>query len=238
MTSISRFSILVAASLPFVALTLHAQTQPSASMPQFIRVTGESSSSSTPDEVMIDVGVTTQARTAQEAASENAKKVERMMAAVRKEAGEGATIRTIQYALNPDYHHAPDGNAPPRISSYTAYNMIRVRSADLTRVGRIIDAAIGAGANTIQSVNFAINERNKAHNLALAQATTVATAKAQAIAAALGMRVVRVMSVEEGGGMRPYPVYNEARRMDASTSIEPGAIDVTASVTLTVEIGA
>lgn len=232
--------ILIALAIPFAALSLHAQTaNPTAEGPQFIRVTGEAVVGSAPDEVLLDLGVTTQARTAQAAATENAQKVERVMATLKKEAGESAVIRTTQYALNPDYRQVRDENEPPLITSYTAYNMVQVRTKDLTRIGRIIDAAIGAGANTIQSVSFTINEQNKARNQALTEATANAMVKAEAIAAGLKMRIKRILSVDEGGMMTPMYRGGYAGRdmMQSSTVIDPGAVDVRGMVTLTVEIG-
>lgn len=240
MTTFRHIPIIALLSLPLAIVSAAAQQGPTAEQLQFIRVTGEAVVGSAPDEVMIDLGVTTQARTAQAAASENAAKVERVMAMLKKEAGEGAIIRTTQYALNPDYRPVREENEPPTINSYTAYNMVQVRTRDLTRIGRIIDAAIAAGANTIQSVSFTINEQNKARNQALTEATANAMVKAEAIAAGLKMRVKRVLSVDEGGGMMPmYRGGMAAGRdmMQSSTIIDPGAVDVRGMVTLTVEIG-
>jgi uncharacterized protein YggE len=227
-------------ALPLIAFALAhvgalAQTTtPTSEQLQYIRVSGEASVSSAPDEVSLDLGVTTQAKSAQDAAAENAKKVETVLAALKKEAGEGAAVRTTQYGLNPDYRQVRGENEPPTITSYTAYNMVQVRTHDLARIGRIIDAAISAGANTIQSVSFTINEENAARNEALKAATANAMSKAEAIASALKMRVRRVLSVDEGGTM--VPMYR-GEMMKTSTAIEPGAVDVHGSVTLTVEIG-
>jgi uncharacterized protein len=241
MTTFRHIPLLTALALPLAAIALDAQTMnPTAEQLQFIRVTGEAVIGSAPDEVMIDLGVTTQARTAQAAASENAQKVERVMAVLKKEAGEGATTRTTQYALNPDYRQVREENEPPLISSYTAYNMVQVRTKDLARIGRIIDAAIAAGANTIQSVSFSINEQNKARNQALTEATANAMTKAEAIAAGLKMRVKRILSVDEGGSMMPMyrGGYAGGRdMMQSSTIVDPGAVDVRGMVTLMVEIG-
>jgi hypothetical protein len=240
MTRQRALTILTLLALPVASMTLRAQVaNPTNDQLQFIRVTGEAVVGSAPDEVLIDLGVTTQARNAQDAATENAKKVEKVMATLRKEAGEGAMIRTTQYALNPDYRQIREENEPPLITSYTAYNMVQVRSRDLTRVGRIIDAAIAAGANTIQSVSFSVNEQNAARNKALGDATAHAMTKAEAIASGLKMRVRRVLSVDEGGYTVPYRGGYGATRdmMQSSTIIDPGAVDVRAMVTLTVEIG-
>lgn len=241
MQSIRRIASITTIALPLLTLALAAQpANPTADQPQFIRVTGEAVVGSTPDEVMLDIGVTTQARTAQAAASENAEKVERVIAALKKEAGANATVRTTQYALNPDYRQIRDENEPPLITSYTAYNMVQVRTRDMARIGGIIDAAIAAGANTIQSVSFAINEQNKARNEALTEATANAMVKAEAIAAGLKMRIRKILSVEEGGGVMPMyrGGYAGGRdMMQSSTIIDPGAVDVRGMVTLTVEIG-
>lgn len=240
MNTIRRIALLSTIALPLAALSMSAQmANPTADMPQFIRVTGEAVAATSPDEVMLDIGVTTQARTAQDAASENARKVETVLAALKKVAGASAATRTVQYGLNPDYRQVREENQPPLIQSYTAYNMIRVRTADMARIGGIIDAAIAAGANTIQSVQFAVNETNAVRNQVLAQATANAMAKAESMAAALKMKVRRIISVDEGAPMMPYRGYGgDMRAMEASTVIDPGSVDVRGVVTLTVEISA
>ena len=76
---------------------------------------------------------------------------------------------------------------------------------------------------------------------ALRQAATRARAEADVLAAALGLKVVRVLSVEENSPrVVPVRAYMGAARAMATaaapTPVEAGTLDVTADVMLTVEV--
>jgi uncharacterized protein YggE len=203
-----------------------------------IRVTGEATITAKPDQAQIDIGVVTQAQTAQEAATQNAQKVDAVIAALRKAMGAGANIKTAGYSLSPNYRY-PERGGQPTITGYTASNSVQVKTNDLTQVGRIIDVATQSGANNIQSLRFEIKDEQAARAQALREAALKARAKADTLASALGLRIQRVLFVEESGQVAPVPIYAKAA-MEASvaqsTPIEAGTIDVRASVTLTVEI--
>lgn len=206
---------------------------------QIVRATGHAIAQAQPDEVWLDIGVVTQAATAQQAAAENTRKVEKVLAALRSELGTGAAIKTVNYSLNPDYAPMREGGAP-RITGYIASNIVQVRTTELTKVGKLIDAAIKADANNINRVEFTLKDQSQAVTQALREATQRARLKADAIASSLGLRVIRILEVDEGGGGRPMP-YNMSRMrydaMESATQIEPGTVDVQALVTITAEMG-
>src|ERR1700675_5204254 len=77
-----------------------------------IRVTGDAKVTAKPDRVQIDIGVTTRAAQSQDAASQNARQVDAVLAAVRKATGPAAVLRTISYSLNPTYQYHPNGEEP------------------------------------------------------------------------------------------------------------------------------
>jgi uncharacterized protein YggE len=113
---------------------------------------------------------------------------------------------------------------------------VRVTTDELALAGRIVDAAMEAGANTIDRLQFTLKDERPALARAIGQAALQAREKAHAIAAALGVKIVRVLRVEESGvGLRSFERAS-FREMQAATPIEAGAIDVRATVTLTVEI--
>ena len=202
-----------------------------------IRVTGEATITAKPDQAEIDIGVVTQAQTAQDAASQNAQKVEAVLAALRKAIGAGADIKTVGYSLNPNYRY-PERGGQPTITGYTASNTVQVKTGNLTEVGKIIDIATQSGANNIQALRFTLKDEQASRAQALKEAALKARTKADALASALGLRIQRVLFVEEHSQGTPVPVYARAA-MEASaaqTPIEPGTIDVRATVTLTVEV--
>jgi hypothetical protein len=200
-----------------------------------IRVTGEASVTTRPDRVELDFGVVTRAPNAERAAAENARVLQNVLTALRRALGPRADIQTISYFLQPDYQYAE--GAPPRITGYTATNTVRVRQDDPARIGPVIDAATRAGANQIERIRFLLKDEDAPKANALRMAALEARAKANALATALGLQVIRIRSVEEvGPSPRPYFDLELARSAAATTPILPGRIETTATVTLTVEL--
>lgn len=208
--------------------------------PPSIRVTGEATVAVPPDQAQIDLGVITQAPTAQEAGAQNARQVGAVLAELRRALGSAADIRTAGYSVTPNYRQPPPGGGAPTIVGYTATNVVQVKTDALTDVGKVIDLATQAGANTIRRLQFTLKDERAARLKALAEAAVKAKAQAEALAAALGVRIVRVLSAVESEAPMVRPLGAEVMAMRgapaAPTPVEAGTIDVRATVTLTVEI--
>lgn len=232
-----------AVRVTIVALTLTAWTEwlsaQTPSEPLTITVTDEATLTVKPDEAQIDVGVTTQADTSETATHRNAQQTSAVIAAIRAGIGSNATVDTVSYRLSPDYRHPREGGEPA-IVGYTATNIVRVTLRDLSRVGDAIDVATKAGANRIHRITFTLANDDAARAEVLRAAAAKAKARADTLASALGVRIVRVLSATTGSDppVRPF-VADAALRAESAmtaTPIHPGTIDVHAAVTLTVEI--
>lgn len=205
-----------------------------------IRVSGDAKVTAKPDRVQIDIGVTTRAAQSQEAASQNARQVDAVLAAVHKATGPAAVLKTISYSLNPTYQYHPNGEEPT-ITGYSAVNVVQVTLDDLGKIGTVIDSATLAGATHVQGIQFTLRDQDAVRAEALRQAATRARAQAEVLAAALALKVVRVLSVEENSPrVVPVRAYMGAPRTAAvtatATPVEAGTLDVTADVMLTVEV--
>jgi hypothetical protein len=220
-----------------VAPQATAQDRPGAATPSGISATAEATVSAQPDLARIDVGVVTQAPSAREAASKNAQLLERVLAAVRPAAGAAAAIKTVSYALSP-VHVYPREGGEPTITGYRASNTVRVEMTDLARVGPVIDAATGAGANEIQSLQFTLKDEEATRAQALRDASRSARAKAEAIASALNTRLGRLISAEESfAPVRPVFADAMLARADAAqTPVVPGTVEVRATVRVNYEV--
>src|SRR3989440_8621042 len=225
---------LVAVMLACAVAVAPARAHPSPASPvSSIRVTGDAKVTARPDRVQIDIGVSTRAAQSQEAASQNAREVDAVLAAVRK-ATPAAVLKTISYSLNPTYQYHPKGEEPT-ITGYTAVNVVQVTLDDLAKIGTVIDSATQAGANHVQGIQFTLRDQDAVRAEALRQAATRARAEAEVLAAALGLKVVRVLAVEENSPrVLPVRAYMGAPRTmvtaAAPTAVEAGTLDVTADV--------
>jgi uncharacterized protein YggE len=203
-----------------------------------IRVTGDAIVTAKPDRAWIDVGVLTQEKQSQNAVTQNVKQLDSVMTALHKLLGADADIKTINYALNPDYQYRPIGGKSS-VGSYTALNVVRVTVDDLDKVGPVIDAATQAGANHVESVRYTVRDQQVLHSQAVREAALKARAGADALAAALNLKIIRIVSVEEGGDGAP-PGADAGDPRDpagaAPTPVQSSSFVVTANVTLTVEV--
>lgn len=159
-------------------------------------VTGESDAKVPPDTAVVLLSVVTQARGALDAQQQNARKSESVIRAVREAAGGSPEVETSDYSLEPQRDW---GGPMPRIVGYEARNSVSVRTGALDSVGVVIDAATGAGANGVDGVQFVLRESNQARGRALGEASRQAMQKAEAMAGAMGGRIVRVVEQREGG---------------------------------------
>jgi uncharacterized protein len=204
-----------------------------------IEVTGEGQVEVPPDLALLDFGVVTRAPTAAAAARENSGRMERVLAALRKAAGSDATLSTGAYSIRPVY--APpsrEQQEAPRITGYEVSNVVHLKTKAIPRLGEAIDAAIGAGANQVQRLVFTVADDSEARRAALGIAARQAREKAEALAAALRVKLgaVRSLVEQELGGARPLARGVAMQEAASFTPVEPGTVDVRARVVLTMDI--
>lgn len=197
-----------------------------------------------PEQGLVLLAVESEAETGKAAADENAVKMDRLMRALRRAGIPERDIRTVSYQLQPQYARDDRGQQPPRIVMYRAINMVQVTVDSVPRLGGIIDAAIGNGANRVANVQFQLRDYRAAHLEALGEAMRNARREAEAIAAAAGEQLGAALEIRSGGGHPPPPSPRaEYMRADAMggppppTQIEGGTLSVTAGVNVVYELG-
>ena len=153
-----------------------------------------------PDIAIISAGVMTRSATATGAITDNAARMERVRAALKRAGIADRDIQTAKISLNPEYRY--QDNQPPQLTGYTASNQVNVRFRDIRNTGRILDALVAEGANQINGPSLTIDKPEAALDEARVKAIADGRARADIYARALGMRVVRLLSVSEGGGYR------------------------------------
>lgn len=214
-----------------LATTLGGQT---VTPRRVIRAYGEATVAVRPDVAHVSVGVLTQAATASEAATRNAEQAAAVIAAVRSLLGNNAEVRTVSYTLGPVYSYPSGGQ--PQLTGFSANNVVEATVSDLALIGRVVDTAIQAGANRVERLQMGLKDDDSVRAQALRQAGQRARVKAEAIAVGLGVKTGAVLAAYEG--VQPVPVAaNRATAELAATStpVEPGTVDVRASVTLELE---
>lgn len=218
-----------------LATPLRAQGVTMPPAPPMIEVTGTGESKVTPDRALVYVGVQTKGRTAALAGAENAKLANAVLAAVRAAGIAREQVGTMNYSVSPSYRYFPDGRKP-ELTGYDASNTVRVEVRSVDLVGRVIDAALGAGANNVSGISFYASQMDAVRREAMAAATTDARLSAEAMARAAGGTLGALISLttQMNDGPRPYVMQAMAMRAkaaDESTPVEaPSEQTVNASV--------
>lgn len=244
--TVGRRAVVAAAALMLSAAPVHGQVL-EAGGPRTIRVTGVGEVQAKPDQAQINLGVETRGETARAAGEANARTMERVIRALVSAGVARDRIETRNYSLFPEYGpmNPERVDSVPRIVAYRASNVVSVRTTELERTGRLIDTALGAGANRLESVEFSLRNADAAQAQATRRAVERANAAAQNIAGALGVRLGAVLDASTSAEMmRPYPVAYRRQSFDVAaaemaappTPISPQEQTITSSVSLVYEI--
>jgi uncharacterized protein YggE len=216
-------------STGYTPLALTASQDSSVSL-NTITVTGTGTIQAKPELAMVNIGVQTESKTAQDALQQNSEKMISVMDSLKANGIPEGNIKTLSYRLDPKMRY--DENTPTLIG-YTAANTIQVTVEDVNMVGNIIDISVSAGANLVHNIQFTLSEdrlddlREDAIDLAVKDAQQ----KADATSRSLGVRLIGPISVSLTPGYEPQPYYEEARI--AGTPITPGELEISSNVQVT-----
>ena len=246
-----------------------AQPQPSTAISPLgpnsalLSISAEGRSRRVPDLAVFNAGVVSQGRTAAEAIGANSRQMAAVIAALRKAGIAERDIQTAAISLQPRYNdperdaqirarelrqpYIPPVNPdPPRIIGYEARNSVTVQVRRIGEMGKIIDTLIENGANQVNGPSFTLDDSKAALDEARVEAIATGRQRAELYARASGMRVVRILSISEGGGV--YPVqeiivtgsrvggYGAPPPPPPPTPVQPGELMLGTSVSMQFEL--
>ena len=229
------FAAMIAAAV--ASLPVHAQV--SNATAQTVSLSVEGKVAQTPDIVDISGGVVTNAPTAAAALSENATRMNAVIAAVRNAGIAERDIQTAGLSLQPQYKY--NNNEAPVLTSYQATNTVSLRVRKIDQAGKLIDTLVAQGANQISGPNFGIDKANAALDAARTQAVATGRSRAEIYAKAAGLRIKRLVSISEGGsvepGPRPVMMTARADKLEAApTPVAPGQVELGITVQMVYEL--
>ncbi len=218
-----------------------ANTQPQQGDQPFRRtvtVIGVGRATAAPDIARVTLGVDIINPRLNAALTEANRKTAAIMAALEKAGVKKEDIRTAEFNVFPQQSYGPTGPGP--ITGYRVINTMRVTVRDLDNAGAVLDAAVNAGANTIQGLTFTIEDVKPIEADARKSAMADARARAEALADQAGAKVGRVLTILEVITGSPIPVLAmaapAAEGLGGGASITPGTQDVSIQVQVTYEI--
>ena len=155
-----------AASAYFVAPSASGGTDSGQIQMNTITVSGTGTVTMPTDEVTVYLGVETTSNDAATAQQINAEKMEQVIKALQDAGIAKEDMETSSYSIYPvrDYYYGPYPEIEtedPGITSYVVSNQLKVSVKDIDNVGEIIDSAVVAGANEVNSVSFTLSDETQ-----------------------------------------------------------------------------
>ena len=194
-----------------------------------LTVTGVGEIAAVPDVAEWSFGVEARASSATAALSAGGARIRRVVAALRAAGVERRYIQTQDLSLYPRLGRRDE------VTGYVASSRVRVVVRDLRKAGGVIEGAVGAGATDVFGPALSASNREELLRQALDEAFEEARAKAERLAAKVGVTLGRPLAVVEGGGgddAFKYAASAEAGGLD----VEPGENEITGTLTVTFAI--
>lgn len=198
-----------------------------------IRVQGQATMSVEPDIAYLALGVETQSDTAAKAQEILAERASNVLASLSQAGIDRSRIKTSSYRVSPVYSTKQD--IQNVVIGYRAETRINVEVSDLPSVAGLVDAAMSAGANAVRSLSFDRKDMQSFKTKLIEAACTDAKMKADAAAAALGVRIGAPVSVNIRDSFSAFDAGDDGILLAAERSpvfYSPGELDIDASVTI------
>jgi uncharacterized protein YggE len=221
-----------------------------------LSVSGEGQVTASPDVVVIQLGVETRSQDAKVAVEEANKRVQLLISNLRGRGIAPADMQTSDFSVNYEVppmpypppppqpeprdltKAAPEAVKPAPRGEFRVNNTLRVKIRNVEQTGELLGLAIDGGANNIWGITFTVDEPKPMRERARAEAVADALRKAQQLASASGVKLGRVLSIDDqemgGGG----PVMMEARQSlkAANVPVEAGSVELTHRVLMRFEL--
>ncbi len=203
-----------------------------------VNVTGNAEVLLAPDIAYISIGVHTQAASAKDAVASSNTQTQAVIDAIKAQGVDVKDIQTTNFSVYQQTQTGQNGETGPVV--FMTDNTVYVTMRDLTKIGAILDAAMGAGANNIYGITFDVQNKDAALAAGRDQAMSDAQAQASQLAKAAGASLGAVQSVTYYNNT-PVPVaYEKAVPAGVggggSVPISSGQLQLTVTVNVIYEL--
>jgi uncharacterized protein len=201
-------------------------------------VSGTGKATGIPDTAQVSIGVTKTASTVTDAQNQTNTAANKIIEDFKKLGVKEKDIKTTDYNVSPNYDYSRGGQ------NITGYAVVQTLGANITPIdvaNKVIDAATSDGANLVGGITFTFSDKTK-NNLedkARTEAVKIAKEKANNLAKATGIRLGKIVDIQESNGYTPRPVMMAAKGLESNsavdTQLQPGENSITIDITLSYE---
>jgi uncharacterized protein len=200
-----------------------------------INVAGHGEVDGTPDVMTVTMGVQTADPSAQAALQRNSERAAALITSLKAHGVAAKDIQTIDLNVSPtfdDHFH---------VTGYSASNTVTAKLRNIAKAGSVIDAAaLSAGEDVrLQGVTFSIDNTSGLVAKARADAVKDAVAQAKQLAAAAGVTLGPIRTIDDTGTTLPQPYYqsmSDSVALSGSVPVEPGSQQLSVDVKVVFDI--
>lgn len=227
--------ILMGAVMLAVPLSAKAASAAEQNSERQISVTASGMVTAEPDIALISTGVVSEARTAREALDANSVAMRRLIEGLKAAGVEPRDIQTTSFNVEPAYEQRRD-NRSPAITGYRVHNQVRITAREIDKLGEVLDQAVTLGANQIGGIQFEVSKAETLRDEARRAAIANARRRAELFAAAAGVKLGRVLRIDERVQHQGPPVPFARTMAAEAVPIEKGTQTLEAVVSVTWEL--
>lgn len=232
------FLILLALYFKFIGPIPVSLTSTVTTKTDIFTATGEGKAVATPDIARVTLGITVNRSTVKSAQDEANRIINKIQEDLKKLGISEKDIKTTRYDLNPNYDWS---GGKQRITGYQITINLEVKVRDFDKINQVIDTATAEGANLVGGLEFLLDEpkQKEVQTKAREEAIKEAKEKAQSLAKAAGIKLGKILNVQENvvspWEPRPFMALEKPGVGETPTQIVPGEQEIRISVTLTYE---
>jgi uncharacterized protein len=210
-----------------------------------ISISGNAEKEVAPDEAEIYISVQTEGKTSSDAQKGNSENTNKVIAALKAMGVFDDKIETTQYSISPKYNYDKQ-TGESFVYGYIVTNTVKVTTEDIANTGKYVDAAVSAGANNLQGINFKLKTetQKRIKDELLSLAAQDAKNRAQLTVSGLNVGLGKIVSVSVNDVY--FPTYRsdfagsmisaKAEAAPAPTDIIPTKEKVSASIYIVYEL--
>jgi uncharacterized protein len=221
-------------------VAIHAvQAQNARDDRRMMSVTGEAFTYVVPDRATISIGVASDGKTVAEAKQRNDVQLSALLKAVRSAGVDDRDIQTSTLSVQPIYDYKDDNR---RLIKYTMSNIVTIRIRDLSKIETVLNKALTEGGNVLNGISFYAENADAVRDSLQVEAIKDARSRAERLARALGVTVLKPITVNISSPgvypslMKSYRAYDSIQMEGSSTEVSAGDTRIEAQVSITFEI--
>jgi uncharacterized protein YggE len=212
-----------------------------------LSVTGYGEASGAPDLAHAQLGVSVVDPNIDSAINQANATIERITNAVVSQGVNSSDVMTSHYSVWNEEVYDHQTGIPTGEIRYRVEINLAITVRDVNSIGQLIAAGLDAGATNVTGINFTIDDITALESEARDKALVDVWDRAEKLAQGLGMRLGNPISVGEGSGGAPGPIYNYGLKGDIGmggggvgagvpSSISPGQTAIGVQVTVIYEL--